>query len=154
MVGWHHLLNGHGFGLTLGVGDGQGGLACCGSWGHKESDMTEWLNWTEFWLVWGDMSLWFWFAFLYQFSSVQSLSHVWLFVTPWTTACHASLSITNSQNLPKFMSIESVMPSNHLILRHPLLLLLSIFPSIRVFSNVSSLHQVAKVLEFQYKTIS
>ena len=47
MVGWHHRLNGHGFGWTLGVGDGQGGLACCGSWGRKESDMTEWLNWTE-----------------------------------------------------------------------------------------------------------
>ena len=47
MVGWHHWLDGHGFGLTPGVGDGQGGLACCGSWGHKESDTTEWLNWTE-----------------------------------------------------------------------------------------------------------
>ena len=47
MVGWHHRLNGHGLGWTPGVGDGQGGLACCGSWGHKESDMTEWLNWTE-----------------------------------------------------------------------------------------------------------
>ena len=47
MVGWHHRLNGHGFGWTLGVGDGQGGLVCCASWGHKESDMTEQLNWTE-----------------------------------------------------------------------------------------------------------
>ena len=47
MVGWHHWINGHGFGWTLGVGDGQGGLACCGSWGHKESNMTEWLNWTD-----------------------------------------------------------------------------------------------------------
>ena len=47
MVGWHHWLDGHGLGWTLGVGDGQGGLACCSSWGHKESDMTEWLNWTE-----------------------------------------------------------------------------------------------------------
>ena len=47
MVGWHHWLNGHGFGQTLGVGDGQGGLACCGSWGHKESGTTEWLNWAE-----------------------------------------------------------------------------------------------------------
>ena len=47
MVGWHHQLSGHGFGWTLGVGDGQGGLACCGLWGRKESDMTEWLNWTE-----------------------------------------------------------------------------------------------------------
>ena len=59
---------------------------------------------------------------------------------PWTTACQASLSITNSRNLPKPMSIESVMPSNHLILCRPLLLLPSIFPSIRVFSNESALH--------------
>ena len=77
--------------------------------------------------------------YLNQFSSVQSLSSVWLFVTPWTTARQASLSITNSRSLPKLMSIESVMPSNHLILCHPLLLLPSIFPSIRVFSNESAL---------------
>ena len=70
-----------------------------------------------------------------QFSSVQSLSCVRLFVTPWTAARQASLSITNSWSLLKLMSIESVMPSNHLILCHPLLLLPSIFPSIRVFSN-------------------
>ena len=73
-------------------------------------------------------------------SSVQSLSHVWLFATPWTAACQASLSITNSRSLPKFMSTESVMPSNHLILCRPLLLLPSIFPKIRVFSNESALH--------------
>ena len=65
----------------------------------------------------------------------MSLSRIWLFVTPWTAACQASLSITNSQSLLKLMSIESVMPSNHLILCIPLLLLPSIFPSIRVFSN-------------------
>ena len=76
-----------------------------------------------------------------QFSvSVQSLSHVQLFATAWTAARQASLSITNSQSLPKLMSIESVMPSNYLILCHPLLLLPSIFPSIRVFSNESALH--------------
>ena len=74
-----------------------------------------------------------------QFSSVQSLSHVLLFVTPWTAACQASLSITNSQSLLKLMSIEPVMPSNHVILCHPLLLSPSIFPSIRVFSNESVL---------------
>ena len=73
-------------------------------------------------------------------SSVQSLSHVQLFVTPWTAARQASLSITNSRNSPKPMSIESVMPSNHLILCRPLLLLPSIFPSIRGFSNKSALH--------------
>ena len=75
-----------------------------------------------------------------QFSSVQSLSRVWLFATPWTTARQASLSITNCRSLSKRMSIESVMPSNHLILCHPPLLLPSIFPSIRVFSNESALH--------------
>ena len=78
--------------------------------------------------------------FITVFLSVQSLSRVQLFVIPWTAACQASLSITNSQSLLKLMSMESVMPSNHLILCHPLLLLLSIFPSIRVFSNESVLH--------------
>ena len=72
-------------------------------------------------------------------SYVQSLSHVQLFVTPWAAAHQTSLSITNSQSLLKLMSIESVMPSNHLIFCCPLLLL-SIFPSIRVFSNKSVLH--------------
>ena len=71
--------------------------------------------------------------------SVQSLSRVWLFVTPWTATCQASLSITNSWSPPKPMSIVSEMPSNHLILCRPLLLLPSIFPSIRVFSNESAL---------------
>ena len=74
-----------------------------------------------------------------QFISVQSLSCVWPFVTPWTAARQASLSITNSRNPPKPMSIESVMPSNHLVLCHPLLFLPSIFPSVRVFSNESAL---------------
>ena len=67
--------------------------------------------------------------------SVQLLSHVRLFVTPWTAACQASLSITNSQSLLELMSIELVMPSNHLILCHPLLLVPSIFHSIKIFSN-------------------
>ena len=75
-----------------------------------------------------------------QFSSFQSLSHVRLFVTPWIAARQASLSITNSWSPPKPMSIESVMPSNHLILHRPLLLLPSTFPSISVFSNESALH--------------
>ena len=74
-----------------------------------------------------------------QFSSVQSLSHVWLFAIPWTAACRASLSITNSQSLLKLMSIELVMPSSHLILCYPLLLPPSIFSSIRVFTNESIL---------------
>ena len=72
-------------------------------------------------------------------TSVQLLGHVQLFVTPWTAACQTSLSITNSQSLLKLMSIESMMPSNHLIVYHPLLLLPSIFPSIRIFSNESVL---------------
>ena len=74
-----------------------------------------------------------------QISSVQSRSRVWLFGTPWTAACQASLSITNSSSLLKLMFIVSVMPSNHLILCRPLLLLPPIFPSIRVFSNESVL---------------
>ena len=73
----------------------------------------------------------------WELSSVQSLSCVWLFATPWNAACQASLSITNSWSLLKLMFIESVMPSNNLILCHPLLLLPSIFPRIRVFSNES-----------------
>ena len=72
--------------------------------------------------------------------SVQSLSRVWLFATPWTAACQASQSITNSQSLLKLMSIELVMPSNHVILCCPFLLLSSILPSIRVFSSESVLH--------------
>ena len=70
-----------------------------------------------------------------QFCSVQSLSHVWLFMTPWTAVCQASLSITKSRSLLKLTSIELVMPSSHLICCRPLFLLPSIFPSIRVFSN-------------------
>ena len=81
--------------------------------------------WSKFWILFVSV----------QFSSVQSLSRVWLLATPWTTACQASLSITNSQSLLKFLSIESLMPSNHLIFCRLLLLLPSICPSIRVFSN-------------------
>ena len=80
------------------------------------------------------------FPSIFLKSSVQLLSRVWLFVTPWTAACQAFLSITNSQSLLKLMSIELVMPSNHLILCRSLLLQPSIFPSIRVFSNESVLH--------------
>ena len=76
---------------------------------------------------------------LFQFSTVQLLSHVQLFATPWTAVHQASLSITNSWSLLKLMFIVSVMPSNHLILCHPLLFPPSIFPSIRVFSSESAL---------------
>ena len=86
-----------------------------------------------------------------RFSSVQSLSCDLLFATPWTAACQASLSSTNSQSLPKLMSIESVMPSSHLILCCPLLLLPLSFPSIRVlFKWVSSSHQVVKYWSFSF----
>ena len=88
-----------------------------------------------------------WFLWIYfdvrsegSVSSVQLFGCVWLFVTPWAAACQASLSITNSRSLLKLMSIEPVMPSNHLILCCPFLLPSSIFPTIRVFSNESTLH--------------
>ena len=88
--------------------------------------------------IWG--FFFFWLSFGELFSSVQSLSCVWLFATSWSSARQAYLSITNSQSLLKLMSIVSVMPSNHLILCHPLLFPPSIFPSIRLFSNESVLH--------------
>ena len=104
-------------------------------WAHKESDTTEQLHFLSLSLRAQSMP-----SSLQGFiSSVQSLSHVRLFATPWTAARQAFLSITNSWSLLKLMSIESVMPSNYLILCHPLLLLPSIFPSIRVFSNESVL---------------
>ena len=90
------------------------------------------------WTCCGKLVCWFWK--LVQFSSVQSLSRVWLFVTPWIAACQASLSITISRSSLRLMSIESVMPSSHLILGHPLLLLPPIPPIIRVFSSESTLH--------------
>ena len=91
------------------------------------------------------------FLGLWQLSSVQLLSCVWLFVTPWTAAHQAFLSITNSQSLLKLMSIESLMPSNHLNLCHPLLLLPSIFPSIKVFSSESVLRiRVPKYWSFSF----
>ena len=89
---------------------------------------------------------------LTPFSSVQSFSRVRLFAIPWTAAHRASLSITNSQSPPKPTSVELVMPSNHLILCHPLLLLPSIFPSIRVFSNGSALRiRWPKYWSFSFK---
>ena len=85
----------------------------------------------------------------FQFSSVQSLSHIWLFVTPWTAARQASLSINNCWNLPKPTSIESVMPSNHLILSSPSPPAFKLPQHQGLFNWVSSSHQVVKVLEFQ-----
>ena len=97
------------------------------------------------------VSVWLWVILLCVYS-VQSLSCVWLFATPWTTACQASLSITNSQSPPKPMSVKSVMPSNYLILCRPLLLLPPIPPSIRVFSNDSALRiRWQKYWSFSFK---
>ena len=90
-----------------------------------------------------------WFYISVQFSSVQLLSHVWLFATPWISACQASLSITNSQSSLKLMSIESVMPSSHLILLSPSPPAPNPSQHQGLFQWVSSLHEVAKVLEFQ-----
>ena len=118
----------------------------------------EWLGWITYseletsymavkrWHWWQEGCLWLWLfnplynQYIYFISSVQSLSHVRLFVTLWAAARQASLSITNSQRLLKLMSIELVMPSNHLILCRPLFLPPWIFPSIRVFSDESVLH--------------
>ena len=164
MAGWHHWLDGRESEWTPGVGDRQGGLACCNSWGRKESDTTERLNWTDNvirinFLTWG-MSIvnqlktkseetliksaqrrkLGWIFLKIGFIWVQLLSCVRLFATPWIAACQASLSITNSRSLLKLMSIKLVMPSSHLFLCRPLLLLPLIPPSIRVFSNESALH--------------
>ena len=100
--------------------------------------MCTWLNWKCFFTIhsWHQAHR----RLSVQFSSVQSLSCVQLFATPWTAAHQASLFITNSWSLLKLMSIKLVMPSNHLILCRPLLLLPSIFPSIRVFSSETVLH--------------
>ena len=91
-------------------------------------------------------------SYINYFNPVQLLSRVWLFATPWTTACQASLSITNSRSSLKLMSIESVMPSSHLILCRPLLLLPSIFPSIRVFSNESDLQSGGQSIQVSAST--
>ena len=104
-----------------------------GHLGLRQSDMTEWLN--------NNKST---FQLVIYFGGervvVQLLTCVWLFATPWTTAHQASLSFSTSCNLLKLMSIELVMPSNHCLLSQPLLLFLSIFPSIRIFSNEAALH--------------
>ena len=150
MVGQYHRVNGHEFEQALGVGDGQGSLVSCSLWGGKELNTTKWLNWTE---TIKDYSHCYQTLpqqaefdqrrpsrqISVQFSSVQLLCRVQLFATPWTVARQVSLSITNSWSLLKLMSIESVIPSNHLILCRPLLFPPSIFHSIRVFSNESVL---------------
>ena len=104
-------------------------------------------------MMWPDSMTW-WIKVQVQFSSVQSFSHVWFFVTPWTAPHQASLSITNSRSSLKLMSIGSVMPSSHLILCCPLLLLPPIPPSIRVFSNESTLRmRWPKYWSFSFSSI-
>ena len=110
----------------------------------KKYNMVTWLKYIEIQLersphtnFWDNLSTW---IMIMAFSSVQSLSRVWLFAILWTASRQASLSTTNSQTLVKLMPIESVMPSSYLILCRPLLLLPPIPPSIRVFSNESTLH--------------
>ena len=122
-------------------------LIGCSPWDRKELHTTERLHFLTFFLFWtiticiadfeyaSCTSL----AFEKRFSSVQSLSHVRLFATPWIAALQASLSITNSQSSPKLMSIESVMPSSHLILCRPLLFLPPVSPSVSIFSSESTL---------------
>ena len=119
-------------------------------WGGRSEEASGWGTHVHSWLI--HVNIWQkppQYCKIIQFSSVQSLSRVWLFVTPWITARQASLSITNSWSSPKCISIESGMASSHLILCRPLLLLPPIPPSIRVFSNESTFRIVAKVLEFQ-----
>jgi len=123
---------------------------------HKTSKMGMWHVYPSPWPgLRQTLLLAHFFTLLYQTlsQSVQSLSHVQLFVTPRTVTHQASLSITNSQSLPKLTSIESVMPSNHLTLCHPLLLLPSTFPSIRVFSNESAVHIMCQSIgAFQHQS--
>ena len=114
MVGWHHRLNGHEFGWTPGVGDGQRGLACCSLWGCKESDTTEQLNWLKIFLLF------------------NHLSHL-ILCDPMDCSTPGCPVLIISQSLLKFMSIESVMSYNHLIPCCPLILWPSVFFSIRVF---------------------
>ena len=131
MVRWHHRLSGHEFKQTLGASGGQRRLVHCSPWGHNELDLA-----TE-----------------QHFSSGEGVSVSSAAQSCLTLCDPMDCSMPNfiiSRSFLTFMSIESVMPSNHLILCHPLLLLPSIFPSIRVFSNESA-HQVTKILELQFQ---
>ena len=122
MVGWHHRLDGHGSGEASGVGVGQGSLVCCSPLGCMKYRIYKHP---------------FVITKTHQFSSVTQLCPT--LCDPWTAVHQASLSIANSQSLFELMSIEMVIPSSYLILCHPLLLLPPIPPSIRVFSNESTL---------------
>ena len=136
MFGWHHQLNGHEFEQAPRVGEGQGNLACCSPWDCKESDTTERLNNNKYDHVFASLIIW-------VTVSVNCCSVAKLCPTLcdlMDCAYQASLTFTISWSLLKFISIESVMLSNHLIPCHPFLLLPSVLPSIRVFSRDSALH--------------
>ena len=111
MVAWHHRLDGHGFGWTLGVGDGQGGLGCCGSWSHKETDWTEWLNWTELGHGLFKVILFTTFSFLAPRSKLCHTVHrIWL--TPSFLYLYMYLSTSPfslSTSLPSFLSSLSLL---------------------------------------------
>ena len=146
MVRLHHRLNGHEFEGTLGDSEGQGSLVCC--WGCLilylgGSDSSQSIMGSpDFIIIWYFMTGWWWCSVA---QSCLTLCH------QWTAARQASLSFTISWSLLKLMCIKSVMPSNHLLLCHPLLLLPSIFPSIVVFSNESALHiRWPKYLSFSF----
>ena len=129
MVGWHHQLSGNEFEQTLRDSERQGSLVCCSPWGHKKSDTTEWLNNTNRGKKYASVENYcttyrhkiFGLFIVFEISGVvvfvvvQSPSHVWLFVTPWTAAHRAYMSLTMSWSLLKFISIALVMPSSHLI---------------------------------------
>ena len=166
VVGWHLGLNGYEFEQAPGNSEGQVWHAAVHGVSYKESDTTEWLNNIRkhvnnsrhslpifpTTLSYRVMTCWLCpfrkrtghkpacHYSIYASVVVQLFNHVWLFETPWTAARQAALSFTISQSLLKLMSIALVMPSNHLILCHPLLLLPSVFPSVKVFSNDLALH--------------
>ena len=157
MAGWHHWLDGRESQWTPGVGDGQGGLACCDSWGHKESDMTEWLNWPDliwFAIKWWDQmprSLFFEHFFTLLVVVVQWLSHVWLFVTLLRVTaarqppCPSAAPGGCSNHVHRVG--DAIQPSHSLLSPSPPAFNLSQHRDL--FQGVSSLRQVAKVLEFQ-----
>ena len=127
--------------MDMSLSEGQGSLVCCCPRGHKTLGMTHSVH-PSIQLPVRSLSIINRMSSLAntQFSSIQLLSYVQLFVTTWITASQASMSITNSQSSPKLMGIESVMPFSHIILHRPLFLLRPIPPSIRVFSSESTLH--------------
>ena len=151
MVRWHHPVNGH---MSLSklqemVKDREAWCATV----HRISKSQTWLSNFTFYAPYLLYPFIYWWTSRLlpcpHFSSVQSFSRVWLFANPWIAAHQASLSITNSRSSLRLTSIQSVMPSSHLILCRPLLLLPPIPPSIRVFSNESTLHMRWPKLEFQ-----